>query len=141
MNEAQAQAAFSQALASHSPGFGSFFLARLLGLAIEYPGETCSVAFEVADWMYNPQGTLHGGIIGTVLDISMGHLLQHAVGAGATLEMKVQYLRPVQQGRAVCTGAFVRRGRSINFMEARLVDATGRLCATATATWMLPASA
>jgi acyl-coenzyme A thioesterase PaaI-like protein len=41
---------------------------------------------------------LHGGVLATALDISMGHLLNHAVGAGSTLEMKVQYFSPARFG-------------------------------------------
>src|SRR5262245_20912416 len=75
--------------------FGSFFLSRLLGFAVSYEGERCTVSFEAIPTLFNPQGTLHGGILATALDISMGHLLHHVDGAGATLEMKVQYLAPV----------------------------------------------
>ena len=37
--------------------------------------------------MFNPQGALHGGVIATVMDISMGHLLNHVDGPGSTVEM------------------------------------------------------
>ena len=57
--------------------FGSFFLARLFGMAVAYEGDSCTVSFEVERQMFNPQGSLHGGVLGTALDISMGHLLQH----------------------------------------------------------------
>ena len=137
MDEAKARAAFEAALATHQPAFGTFFLARLLGLAIRYEGERGIVEFDVADWMFNPQGSMHGGLIGTVLDVSMGHLLHHVAGAGATLEMKVQYLGPVRAGRMRCDSAFLRRGRSINFLESRMTDATGSVIAAATATWRL----
>ncbi len=137
LNEAQARAAFTQAIATHEPAFGTFFLARLLGLEIAYADDRCTVAFTVADWMFNPQGTLHGGLIGTALDISMGHLLHHAAGAGTTLEMKTQYLRPVTAGQATCIASFLRRGRSISFLESRMADGSGRLAAVATSTWRL----
>ncbi len=57
MNEDQAKAAFAAALASYTPGFGTFFLAKLLGLAVTYDGESCTVAMTAQDWMFNPQGT------------------------------------------------------------------------------------
>ena len=137
MDAEQARAAFMDALATQAPGFGTFFLARLLGLEITYPNETCVIGFTAADWMFNPQGTLHGGLIATVMDISMGHLLHRAAGAGTTLEMKTQYMRPIKGGRAHCTGSFMRRGRSICFLESRMEDTAGRLCAAATSTWRL----
>ena len=88
--EAQARAAFEEALRTHSPGFGTFFLARLLGLDITYGEATCTVRLDVKEFMFNPQGSLHGGIIATVLDISMGHLLTHSTGVGMTLQMNTQ---------------------------------------------------
>ena len=136
MDEALARAAFDTALATHRPEFGTFFLARLLDLAITYPDGTCRIEFPVRDFLFNPQGSLHGGVIATVMDISMGHLLRHETGAGgATLEMKLQYLRPLTGGRARCEAKVLRRGRSVAFLESRLYDDAGRLAAVATSTW------
>jgi uncharacterized protein (TIGR00369 family) len=136
MDEKIAREAFEAALKSHSPDFGTFFLARLLDLDISYPADICRIRFPVRDFLFNPQGTLHGGVIATVMDISMGHLLKHTFGAGgATLEMKLQYMRPVMPPHATCEGAFLRKGRNISFLESRLWDAEGNLCVHATATW------
>jgi uncharacterized protein (TIGR00369 family) len=137
IDEAAAQAAMTQALASYSQGFGTFFWARFLGLEIAYTEHACVIEMEPLDFMFNPQGSLHGGVISTILDISMGHLLNHASGPGVTLEMKVQFLRPVRHGRIRSEAVFIKRGRSINYLEARLVDAEQRLVATATSTWQL----
>lgn len=130
-----ARRAFEDALAQHDQAFGQFFLARLLGFEIMYPDETCRVEFTVHDFMFNPQGSLHGGIIALAMDVSMGHLLNRARGPGATLEMKVQYLRAVRTGRAVATGRMLRQGASVAFLESRLVDNDGELAAVATSTW------
>lgn len=124
---------------THTPGFGTFFLARLLDLDISYPDDSSVVRFPVRDFLFNPVGTLHGGIIATVMDISMGHLLNHSYGPGAaTVEMKVQYLRPLRQGNARCEAHFLERGRSLAFLEARLYDEAGTLVAVATSTWKAP---
>jgi uncharacterized protein (TIGR00369 family) len=136
MDENAAREAFDRALQTYSPDFGVFFLARLMDLDISYPDETCLIRFPVRDFLYNPQGSLHGGIIATVMDISMGHLLKHTLGAGgATLEMKVQYLSPIRAPEARCEGRFLRRGRNICFLESRMWDAEGKLAAHATSTW------
>lgn len=135
MDEATARRAFEGALASYEQDFGTFFLARLLGLDITYPEGTCVITFEPADFLFNPQGTLHGGITATVMDICMGHLLARDAGAGTTLEMKTQYLKAVQAGRLTCTGRFLRRGKGISFLASELVDDQGDLVAYATATW------
>jgi uncharacterized protein (TIGR00369 family) len=136
MDEKAARRSFENAIETHEPAFGTFFLARLLDLDITYPDDACRIAFPVRDFLFNPQGSLHGGIIATVMDISMGHLLKHAFGAGgATLEMKLQYMRPILPPSATCEGRFLRKGRNISFLESRMWDAEGRLAVHATATW------
>ena len=137
MDETLARAAFDEALRTQSPGFGTFFLARLLGLEIAYGEDDCTVRCAVKDFMFNPQGSLHGGIIATVLDISMGHLLQHAVGVGMTLQMNTQFIKPAREGVVQAHATFLRKGRSINYLESRMTDAEGALMASATSTWRL----
>lgn len=135
IDETAARAAFEQAIASYEQDFGKFFLARLFGLELSYTGETCRIDFDLKDFMFNPQGGLHGGISAFVLDISMGHLLHRSSGAGTTLEMKVQYLKAARAGRLTCTARFIRQGRSISFLRSELVDEQGELIAYATSTW------
>jgi len=130
-----ARAAFEHALAHHEQKFEQFFLAKLLGFDITYLDDACRVELPVQDWMYNPQGSLHGGIMALAMDVSMGHLLNRLRGPGATLEMKVQFMRAVRGGHAVATGRVLRRGKEIAFLESRLTDDEGQLCAMATSTW------
>jgi uncharacterized protein (TIGR00369 family) len=137
IDASRATVAFEAALADHSQEFGKFFLARLYGFEITYPGEDCEVAFDVADFMFNPQGTLHGGVLATALDVSMGHLLNRRSGPGATLEFKVQYLAPVRSGRVRCRGAVLRQGRSLAFLTSEARDDRDEIVAFATATWKL----
>jgi uncharacterized protein (TIGR00369 family) len=146
LDEVAARAHFETALAEHEQGFETFFLARFLGLSFEYlPAEApdaektlCRVTFPVTDLVRNPQGSLHGGVMASVMDISMGHLIKKVAGPGATIEMKIQFTRPVMAGTATCEGQFVKRGRSLSFMESRIFAADGKLAALATATWKMP---
>jgi len=125
--------------------FEKFFLAKFIGLSFAYlpeefadaDKELCRLSFEVNEILKNPQGTLHGGIIATVMDISMGHLLRKTLGPGITIEMKTQYLRSVANGIATVEGRFIKKGRSIVFMESRLFGDDGKLAATTTATFKL----
>jgi uncharacterized protein (TIGR00369 family) len=136
MDEVGARAAFEQALKSYEQDFGKFFLARLFGMDFQYPGDACTVSFDVKEFMHNPQGGLHGGVIAFALDISMGHLLREKNGAGTTLEMKVQYLSVARSGRLTATARFLKRGRRISYLRADLADEQGSLVASATSTWM-----
>jgi len=138
MNEDAARGAFEAALQSYRPDFGVFFLARFLGLEIFYADEVCVVEIDVKDFMFNPQGSLHGGVIAFALDVSMGHLIKRSLGRpGITLEMKTQYLRPAGVGRIRCEGRFLKKGRSINSLEARMWNQEGKLAAVATSTWQI----
>ena len=136
MDEAAARRAFDGALKSYEQDFGKFFLARLFGCEFQYTEDACKVSFDLKDFMFNPQGTLHGGVTAFVLDISMGHLLFNKGGAGTTLEMKVQYIKPARSGRLTATGKFLRQGRGISYLRSELTDDKGELIAFATSTWM-----
>lgn len=135
MNELAARNAFEQAVRDHAPVFEQFFLARFLALRFAYRDDCCEIRFELQDFMCNPQGSLHGGVIATVMDISMGHLLNHVDGPGTTLEMKTQYVKAARSGALICKGEFTRRGRGISFLRSTLTDSEGDLVAFATATW------
>lgn len=136
MDELVATAAFEEAIRTQKPAFEEFFLARLLDLRFEYPEAQCVVSFEAKDFMFNPQGSLHGGIIAMVMDISMGHLLKRAQGPGATLEMKTQYIKAAREGKLRCCGEFIRQGRSVSFLKSTMTDEDGAIVALATATWL-----
>ena len=145
IDEGNTRIKFETALEEHEQVFEHFFIAKLIGLEFEYlnfnsensNNEMLNVSFEVNPMFFNPQGTLHGGLIATVMDISMGHLLNKSIGPGATIEMKTQYIRSIVQGKINCRAKFIKKGRSINFLESRLFDQNKKLCASATSTWKL----
>jgi len=70
------RAMLDRALSSNRHEFGSFFLSRFFGFDITYDDDQCTVSFEATEPMFNPQGSLHGGVLATAMDIAMGHLLQ-----------------------------------------------------------------
>ena len=135
IDEAAARKSFEDALKSYDQDFETFFLTRLFGMEFEYLDESCRISFELKDFMFNPQGGLHGGVIAFVLDISMGHLLYKTSGPGTTLEIKVQYVKAARSGKVAATGRFLRHGRSISYLRSELVDDKGDLIAYATSTW------
>lgn len=115
---------------------GNFFLSRLLGFEFSYPEDRCEVGFTVRDFMFNPRGSLHGGVIALAMDASMGHLLLRRGQPAATLELKTQFLRPVvSNGRVRAVGRLLRQGRSVCFMQSEFIDRDNELSAFATATW------
>jgi uncharacterized protein (TIGR00369 family) len=118
------------------PAFGRYFLIHFLGLSIEYDDveRTCTVTLPFAHHLCNASGAMHGGVLSTALDISMGHTCQRYLSAGSTIEMEMRFLRPVRTD-AVCTGRIVHGGRRIVALESRLLDNQGRLAAVASGSW------
>jgi uncharacterized protein (TIGR00369 family) len=87
----------------------------------------------------NPMGTMHGGVPCTIADSAMGIAYAATLGEGesfTTLELKINFLRPVWSGRLVAEGVVVQRGRSIGLAECTVTDQQGRLVARASSTCM-----
>jgi uncharacterized protein (TIGR00369 family) len=122
-------------------------VARLLGFEIEQVSEgLVTFAFDPAEYHYNPLGTVHGGILTTVLDSAMGCAVHSRLRAGltyTTLELKVNFLRPVRvtTGRVRGEGKVVHLGGRVATAEAHLVDDDGALYAHATSTCLISAPA
>lgn len=135
MDEAQVRKLVEAAMGDGRHEFGSFFLSRFFGMTVSYEADACIVSLDVKPYMFNPQGSLHGGVLATALDISMGHLLKHQFGAGATLEMKIQYFAPVLSGLVTCRASFLKKGRKTFFLQSSAQDSAGETIAHATSTW------
>lgn len=129
-----AREAFERALGE--PDSGPTFLHRFMGLRIALADDACSVEFDHADHFANRQRKLHGGVIALLFDMTMGALHRNTIGPGITLEMKVQYIRPIEDGTVRCESRFLKQGRRISFMEARLWAPGDTLAASASATWI-----
>lgn len=136
MEEAIARERFERAVRDQQPEFEKFFLARFFDVDVSYGNETCRVDLPVSDYLFNPQGSLHGGVISFALDVSMGHLCNHFLTTGVTLEMRTQFLRPVQ-GPCWCEARFLKKGRRLAFVESRLFGEDDKLAAVASSTWLL----
>ncbi len=102
------------------------------------------VAFAVvpAEYHYNPIGVVHGGLAATLFDSAMGCAVHSTLPAGVgytTLELKVNYLRPLTlgTGRVRCEGTTIHVGGRVATAEALLMDAAGALYGHATTTCMI----
>ncbi|WP_206996723.1 PaaI family thioesterase [Trinickia mobilis] len=94
------------------------------------------------DHAYNPLGTIHGGYAATLLDSACGcavHSCLSATQAYTTLELKVAYHKAMTRDTGVvrAEGRVLSIGRRAAFAEAKLVDADGKLYASATSTLMV----
>ena len=115
----------------------------LLGLKLAEVGDG-TAAFEATPSLavYNPIGSVHGGYAATLLDSACGVAVQSRLGLSqshTTLELKVAYHKALtaETGPVRAEGHVVSLGRRVGFAEARLVDADGRLYASATSTLLV----
>ena len=72
-----------------------------------------------------------------MLDDTLGPALVATLGPGEfapTTDLHVQFIRPARPGRLVGRGRVVRKGKDVGFLSGDLVDETGAIVATATAT-------
>jgi uncharacterized protein (TIGR00369 family) len=87
----------------------------------------------------NPMGTLHGGILCDLADAALGTAWVSTLAddeSFTTLELKINFLRPVWTGTLRAESRVVHGGRTIGVTECDVTDADGRLIARATGTLM-----
>ncbi len=87
----------------------------------------------------SPLGTMHGGVLCDLADAAMGMAYASQLGPGetfTTLELKINFLRPVWRGRLRAEGRVVNAGRTVGLVECDVRDDKERLVARATSTCM-----
>ncbi len=98
--------------------------ADLVGLKIDRQNEGSSkCSIEVCEKLLNPHKVVHGAVIYSLADTGMGAALYPCLLDGqicATIEIKINYYRPVTTGVIVCETTVVNRGKSIANMESSI---------------------
>ena len=115
-------------------------IARLVGftaVSIE-PGHAV-FELEADERHHNPMGTLHGGIYCDLADAAMGYAYTASLGEGetvTTVELKINFFRPVRQGRLTAEARVVKAGSTLGYVECDVKDDAGKLVAKAASTCM-----
>jgi uncharacterized protein (TIGR00369 family) len=84
-------------------------------------------------------GVVQGGVITQIADAAMGMslmTLQEDGQANTTIELKINFIRPVTEGRLRATGRVVEMRSTLLFSEADVLDDRERLVARASSTCM-----
>ncbi len=116
-------------------------IAKLVGfelLSVE-PGES-TFALDADERLSNPMGTVHGGVLCDLADAAMGIAFASLMAPGetyTTIELKINFLKPVWKTRLTATGRVLRKGRSVGLTVCDVVDSSGALVAHATSTCMV----
>ncbi len=92
--------------------------------------------------LYNMIGSVHGGIITTLMDTALGSAVQSVLPAGrvaTTMDLHTRFHRPVTAatGKVFAKARVVHAGRRSATSEAHLVDGAGTIYATGTSTLMI----
>ena len=113
-------------------------VARLIGfdLVSVEPGKSV-IEFQATEAHQNPMGTLHGGILCDIADPAMGIAYASNLNEGesfTTLELKINFLKPVWNARLLATALAVKQGRTVGMVECDITDEQDSLVARVTST-------
>lgn len=104
-----------------------------IGITVEQvrPGSV-DLRLEAGSDHANLLGTVHGGVLATLLDTAAGLAVRSAIPPGSrhvSVNLDVQFLAPADMGTLLATGHVVRMGRRIAFAEADVSGADGEVLA------------
>ena len=115
-------------------------IADLIGFKLVSVGHGKAVIeFEAGEKHANPMGTLHGGVLCDISDAAMGVAYASMLQEGesfATLELKINFLKPVWRARLRAEGSVVEGGKTVGLVMCDVFDEEERLIARASCTCM-----
>jgi uncharacterized protein (TIGR00369 family) len=91
--------------------------------------------FEASEKHHQPNGVVQGGVLTAIADAAMGMAgmtVQEIGWANTTIELKINFIRPVIRGRVKAEGKVVQAGKTVLFLEASVTNEEGKLAALAT---------
>ena len=113
------------------------FAERLGAETVSVDDGSARMRFEARDEHLNQAGTLHGGVLATLVDTAMGQAVRSSTGdedVPATSQLTVTYLRPGTPGPLEVTAKVRSQGEHLTVCEAD-VEQDGRTLVHAVATF------
>lgn len=115
-------------------------IAQMVGFHLISVGEgTAIVTLDADERHWNPMGTLHGGVLCDIADAAMGIAYASLLGEGesfTTLELKINFLKPVRKDALRAEARTVRAGKTVGLVECNITDSKGHLVARVSSTCM-----
>jgi uncharacterized protein (TIGR00369 family) len=99
-----------------------------------------TIACQLRPELMNGSGVVHGGVTATVADVAVGMALARHLGrprAAATVEMKINYLRPVVHGKVTARSHLVKVGARLCCGRVEIFDGEKQPVAEALITYMI----
>jgi len=114
--------------------------ARLLGIEVDSvePGHAV-LSMKLRDDLMRNNGIAHGGAIATLIDSAMAIAIMAQLAENertVTVDLTINYLRPVSEGTARASARVVRAGKKVITVSAELFGDDGKLAATAISTYL-----
>jgi uncharacterized protein (TIGR00369 family) len=113
---------------------------QLVGIALSSAEEgRAEVSLRAEERHLNPSGTVHGGVISTLIDVSMAEALNTVAEEDEqpfTIQITVNYMKPGKPGALTSTAEVRKGGERITIVEAEVVqEDDGEVIALATGTY------
>lgn len=112
-----------------------------IGMRLVSSGEgKATVTLKADSRFHNPMGTLHGGVMTDLADACMGIATMSTLAddeSFTTLELKMNFLRPVIEGELTADARVVHRGRTVVMSEVAVRNQEGKDVARGSATQMV----
>lgn len=115
--------------------YPSHMAMRLADIDLDY----AEIALNIGECHLQPYGIVHGGVLATLIDTATFWAVYMRIPEDAGLvniDLKLNYLKPVMDGRLTARGRAIRSGRSISYAEASVTDPAGELVVHGTSTLM-----
>lgn len=115
--------------------------ARLFGFQLEHAeAGRAKLRMRVLPRHMQIHGVVHGGVLASLADTAGGLALYLGLPSGsraATVEMKINFLEPVQRGEVFAEARILRQGKYLAVIECDLMEASGKMVAKALMTFSI----
>jgi uncharacterized protein (TIGR00369 family) len=114
---------------------------KLVGIrVVRRHADGVTIACPMSDRLRNSARVMHGGVMATLADAAVGIGLASHFGVRrpiTTTEMKINFLRPVSDGKLVARSRLLRVGKRLCVARVDMFDAHRKLAGVAIVTYML----
>jgi uncharacterized protein (TIGR00369 family) len=114
---------------------------KLLGIRIvRRHADGVTIQCKLREDLLNIAGAVHGGVLASMADTAMGIALHNHFGGRrpvTTTDLKINYLRPIREGKAIGRSYLLRVGKKLGVGRVELFDGERNLAAIAIVTYMI----
>lgn len=98
------------------------------------------VEIDVFPNLFQRRGHVHGGVIATLIDASIGSAVRSLLNdneVSATVELKTNFFRPAISSKLIGKASLKQRGKTLAVGTSEIFDDKGKLIALGTATFII----